>query len=145
MNTHVDLKPVTHTPPQSSIIQSSILMQQSDITEASLEAILVLDDAHRDEVLRLYRSDMRYKIMIDAAVCYLAVRISMAKTAMMSLVEFNRIALNPAPWFVNEFDVQQILKKLMHETEMDPDTSDVLVDLMTFNDRLNAIKSTLYI
>lgn len=140
MNTLVNLNPATQTPPQGAI-----LLQQSDITDASLEAIQILDKVHREAILSQYRSDIHYKIMIDAAVCYLAVRITMAKTATMSLTEFKRIALHPAPWFVDEFDVQQILKKLMHETEMDPDTSDVLVDLMTFNDRLNAIKSTLNI
>ncbi|WP_292803468.1 hypothetical protein [Methylotenera sp.] len=130
---------VQSSPVNQGVNGAVIMMEQSSITEASIEVIDTLPAIHRLAIKSQYKEDFRYKVKIDAAVCYLSVRVALAKSLEGNTRDYVAIALTPPPWFADDFDVNLIAKSIINELSGDYDEAGTPAGKVNFDQRIEAL------
>lgn len=120
----------------------SIIISAQSLEDSAVAAIRSLPPDHVASVMDRYASDDDFFTMVNAAVLYLATRVSMARTVICTNEEFkNFIQCNP-PVFGNDFDARLIMNAILNDEIRDQDEfSHLQQNQNTYTTRLHILKS----
>ncbi|MFL9610947.1 hypothetical protein ACKF11_12750 [Methylobacillus sp. Pita2] len=124
-------------------LNPTIVISSQSLVDSAMVAINVLPLEHRTIIQDRYQRDGDFASMVNAAILYLATRISAAKTVICSTEEFAGYISSKPPTFVSDFDTRLIMNCLIDDEINDSEIADIPLncELQAYLDRLQALKS----